>query len=297
MSTALLESRLTGLGSPRRGKVREVYDLGDHLLMVASDRISAFDVVMDEGVPDKGKVLTQMSAYWFSRLEPLAPHHMVSTTTIDLEAVVGRDLGQVAGRSMIVRKTVPIMVECVARGYLAGSWWKDYAQGLRSIHGIELPDGLRNGAKLPHPIFTPATKNEVGHDENISFEQMVQVVGDSMAAWLQDTTLKLYASAAAHCESVGLVLADTKFEFGLTPEGPIWIDEALTPDSSRYWPAGYEIGQSPPSFDKQYLRDYLETCGWGKTPPPPPLPPEVILGTRAKYLEAYRRITGHDLDI
>lgn len=295
MSQALLECCLSGLPAPRRGKVREVYDLGDQLLLIASDRVSAFDIVMNEGIPDKGKVLTQLSAFWFSRLADTGPNHMVSTASEDLSHIVGDDLAQVEGRGMIVQKTEPVMIECVARGYLAGSWWKDYSAGERLIHGIALPDGLRIGDRLPEPAFTPATKNEVGHDENISFDQAADLIGTDLAKRLRSWTLQLYRQAAKHCEDVGLVLADTKFEFGLTESGPILIDEALTPDSSRYWPAGVEPGQSPPSFDKQFLRDFLESSGWDKSPPPPTLPPEVINGTRTKYLEAYKRITGHDL--
>ena len=252
---------------------------------------------MAEGIPDKGKVLTQLSAYWFARLQDLVPNHLVSVDSDDLRDIVGSELSQVAGRGMITRKTEPVMIECVARGYLAGSWWKDYAAGKREIHGVMLPDGLLNGSKLPEPIFTPATKNDEGHDENISFAQAAEQIGSDLASQLRDWTMLIYDAASKHAESVGLILADTKFEFGLTPEGPIWIDEALTPDSSRYWPAGVKPGESPPSFDKQFLRDFLESSNWDKTPPAPSLPDWVIEGTRDRYLDAYRRITGNDLDL
>lgn len=267
------------------------------MLLVASDRVSAFDVVMGEGIPDKGKVLTQLSAFWFERLGDLVPNHMVSVSSKDLEAIVGEDLPQVAGRGMIARKTDPVLIECVARGYLAGSWYKDYASGTREIHGLRLPENLRNGSQLPEPIFTPATKNDAGHDENISFEAAADQIGFELASKLREWTMNIYAEASKHCESVGLILADTKFEFGLTEDGPIWIDEALTPDSSRYWTADYVPGDSPPSFDKQFLRDFLESSGWDKTYPAPELPQAVIQGTRERYLDAYRRITGHDLDL
>ena len=294
MSLALLASSLPHLPPPRRGKVREVYDLGDQLLMVASDRLSAFDVVMNEGIPDKGKVLTQLSAFWFRRLAHLAPHHMISVNDEAIEAVVGSpDLN---GRSMLVRKTEPIMIECVARGYLAGSWRKEYREGLRTIHGVALPDGLQDGSKLPEPVFTPATKAESGHDMNISFQQAADLIGLELTSKLRDWTLAIYSEASVHATGQGLILADTKFEFGMTPEGPIWIDEALTPDSSRYWPADtYAPGQAQPSFDKQFVRDYLDMLDWDKQPPAPPLPFDIISKTREKYFEAFRRITGHDL--
>lgn len=298
MSSALLESRLPHLAPPRRGKVREVYDLGDQLLLVASDRLSAFDVVLPDGIPDKGKVLTQLSAFWFKKLGHIASHHLISTDHEAIAERVGEGADQLKGRSMLVMKTEPIMIECVARGYLAGSWWKEYREGRRHIHGVELMEGLLDGSKLPEPVFTPATKAESGHDMNIGFAEAVDLVGVELASKLRDWTLEIYAEAVRHAASQGLILADTKFEFGMTEDGPIWIDEALTPDSSRYWPADqYQPGSAQPSFDKQFVRDYLETLDWDKQPPGPSLPSDVIMKTRAKYFEAFRRITGHDLDL
>lgn len=296
MRPALLESTLTHLGKPRRGKVREVYDLGSQLLMVSTDRISAFDVIMANGIPDKGRVLTQMSAFWFERLGHLVPHHLVSIDDQAVDAAVGAEHPELHGRTMLVRKAPTIPIECVARGYLAGSWWKDYAAGQRELHGVTLPDGLHNASRLSEPVFTPATKAESGHDENISFAQAADLIGTDLATQLRDWTITLYLEAAKHAESCGLILADTKFEFGMADEGPIWIDEALTPDSSRYWEAStYTIGSNPPSFDKQFVRDYLETLDWDKTPPGPELPDDIVTKTRDKYLDAFRRITGHDL--
>lgn len=296
MRPALLESTLTHLGEPRRGKVREVYDLGSQLLMVSTDRISAFDVIMANGIPDKGRVLTQMSAFWFESLGHLVPHHLVSVDDQAVDEAVGAEHPELHGRTMLVRKAPTIPIECVARGYLAGSWWKDYAAGQRELHGVTLPDGLHNASRLSEPIFTPATKAESGHDENISFAQAADLIGTDLATQLRDWTITLYLEAAKHAESCGLILADTKFEFGMTDEGPIWIDEALTPDSSRYWEAStYTTGSNPPSFDKQFVRDYLETLDWDKTPPGPELPDDIVTKTRDKYLDAFRRITGHDL--
>ncbi len=298
MNRAVLEISLPELAAPRRGKVRDVYDLGDHLLLVASDRLSAFDVVLPTGIPDKGKVLNQLSAFWFNKLSCVCPHHVVSSDDVVIAERIGRTMPDLSGRSMLVRRTEPIMIECVARGYLAGSWWKDYRDGQRTIHGVKLPDGLQDGSRLPEPVFTPATKAESGHDMNIAYEQAANLIGSDLAAQLRGWTLELYAAAAAHASTCGLILADTKFEFGLTAEGPIWIDEALTPDSSRYWQAAdYSPGQAQPSFDKQFVRDYLETLDWDKQPPGPVLPEEVVVKTRDKYLEAYCRITGHDLAV
>jgi phosphoribosylaminoimidazole-succinocarboxamide synthase len=290
--TALLESRIDGL-PVRRGKVRDVYDLGNQLLIVATDRISAFDWILPTGIPDKGRILTQISVMWFQRLN--VPHHLLSLDVHDLALPLGDDREELAGRSMIVRKTDVVPIECVARGYLAGSGWKEY-EHRGTVCGQRLAPGLLNCERLPEPIFTPATKAEAGHDENISFEDMCERVGKATATTLRDRTLALYTAAAQHAESCGLILADTKFEFGRTPDGElILIDEALTPDSSRYWPADvYRPGSNPPSFDKQFVRDWLDRSGWDKNSPPPPLPDEIVAKTREKYLEAFRRLLGRD---
>ena len=276
----------------RSGKVREVFDLGDRILFVVSDRISAFDVIMADGVPDKGRVLNQISLFWFDHLKKVAPHHFLTT---DL-GEIGHRHPELNGRSMIVKKTKPLPIECVVRGYLAGSGWKEY-QKTRSVCGVPLPAGLQESSELPTPIFTPSTKAEVGHDENISFEQSAKVIGDAKAAKIRDLSLAVYSAARDYARTRGIMIADTKFEFGELPDGTIiLIDEVLTPDSSRFWPADqYAPGRGQPSFDKQDLRDYLESLSWNKQPPPPPLPAEVILQTREKYLDVYRRLVGKDL--
>lgn len=285
-------TNLTSFPLFRRGKVRDVYDLGDRLLMVATDRISAFDVVMEETIPDKGALLTQISAYWFEKLGHVVPNHVI---TYDMHAVDGltdEERAQLQGRSVVVRKTQPLPVECVVRGYLAGSGWKEY-QASRTVCGIALPDGYAESSKLVEPIFTPATKAEEGHDENISFEQAATILGGDVASALRDYSIALYNAASLDVASKGLILADTKFEFGVIDGQIILIDEALTPDSSRYWLASeYAPGTSQYNFDKQMLRDWLETTDWNKMYPPPQLPQSVIDGTRAKYIEAYERITG-----
>jgi phosphoribosylaminoimidazole-succinocarboxamide synthase len=285
-------TNLTSFPLFRRGKVRDVYDLGDRLLMVATDRISAFDVVMEETIPDKGALLTQISAYWFETLGHVVPNHVI---TYDMHAVDGltdEERAQLQGRSVVVRKTQPLPVECVVRGYLAGSGWKEY-QASRTVCGIALPDGYAESSKLVEPIFTPATKAEEGHDENISFEQAATILGSDVASALRDYSIALYNAASLDVASKGLILADTKFEFGVIDGQIILIDEALTPDSSRYWLASeYAPGTSQYNFDKQMLRDWLETTDWNKMYPPPQLPQSVIDGTRAKYIEAYERITG-----
>jgi len=285
-------TNLTSFPLFRRGKVRDVYDLGDRLLMVATDRISAFDVVMEETIPDKGALLTQISAYWFETLGHVVPNHVI---TYDMHAVDGltdEERAQLQGRSVVVRKTQPLPVECVVRGYLAGSGWKEY-QASRTVCGIALPDGYAESSKLVEPIFTPATKAEEGHDENISFEQAATILGSDVASALRDYSIALYNTASLDVASKGLILADTKFEFGVIDGQIILIDEALTPDSSRYWLASeYAPGTSQYNFDKQMLRDWLETTDWNKMYPPPQLPQSVIDGTRAKYIEAYERITG-----
>jgi phosphoribosylaminoimidazole-succinocarboxamide synthase len=282
-------------GWPRRqGKVRDLYDLGDRLVIIATDRISAFDWVLPTPIPDKGRILTQLSLFWFDYLRE--PHHLLATDPREMGPAFAARAELLAGRTMLVKKTAVVPVECVARGYLAGSGWKEYQQS-RSICGLPLPPGLRLADRLPEPLFTPATKAQTGHDENISFATMVDRVGTSVAEELRRRTLDLYVRAARWAEARGILLADTKFEFGKTLDGElILIDEVLTPDSSRYWPCdGYEPGRSPPSFDKQYVRDWLETTSWDKNSPPPALPAEVVEQTRAKYLEALKRLTGQEL--
>ena len=287
------ETHFAGLTPIARGKVRDIYDLGDRLLIVATDRLSAFDVVMPTPIPDKGRVLTQLSLFWFNLLKDVIPHHVLSST--DFPAPFDKFAADLDGRSMVVRKTKPLPIECVARGYLSGSGWKEYrASG--KICGISLPDGLRESDRLPEPIFTPSTKAVTGHDENIPFEQAAGTLGDELAEQVRSVTLELYRRAAAFAEPRGIILADTKFEFGLLNGQLIWIDEALTPDSSRFWPAAqYKPGGAQPSFDKQFVRDYLERIKWPKTPPGPDLPPDVVAATRAKYREAYRILVGHEL--
>jgi phosphoribosylaminoimidazole-succinocarboxamide synthase len=289
----LLDTQLENLPPPMRGKVRDVYDLGDTLLLVATDRLSAFDHVLASGVPDKGRVLTELSAFWFDRTRHLVPNHLISTRVDDFPAPLQPHRAALAGRSMLVRKTVPLPIECVARGYLAGSGWNEYAATGR-VCGIPLPAGLRQADRLPTPIFTPATKASVGHDINITAAEAAAIVGEAQLARLRDRTLALYAFGHAHAEACGLILADTKFEFGLAPDGALLlIDEAMTPDSSRYWPAdAWRPGGPQPSFDKQYVRDYLEEIGWNKQAPAPGLPADVVARTRDKYLEALARLTG-----
>ena len=281
----------------RRGKVRDVYDLGTELLVVTTDRLSAFDVVLPQGIPDKGRVLNQLSLFWFGRLETVIPNHVVASEVGDFPASLKPHREMLAGRAMVVRKTDPLPVECVVRGYLSGSGLKDYRK-TGSICGLKLPAGLQEAQKFPFPLFTPATKAETGHDENISFDQMVERIGFDHAETARSASLAIYEKARRHTETVGLTIADTKFEFGVGKQGLIWIDEALTPDSSRFWEASrVQAGQTPPSFDKQFVRDYLETLSWDKTAPGPELPLEVIAGTRSRYLEAFRRLTGRDLSV
>lgn len=288
------ETHFAGVAPIARGKVRDIYDLGDRLLIVATDRLSAFDVVMATPIPDKGRVLTQLSLFWFNLLHDVIPNHVLSAT--QFPAPFDRYTEDLAGRSMVVRKTQPLPVECVARGYLSGSGWKEY-RATGKVCGISLPAGLRESDKLPEPIFTPATKAISGHDENIPFERMAEMLGRPLAEKVRDVTLEIYRSAAAYAEPRGILLADTKFEFGHLRGDLIWIDEALTPDSSRFWPASqYQPGGAQPSFDKQFVRDYLERIHWPKIPPGPELPPDVVAGTRAKYREAYRILVGRELD-
>lgn len=289
---ALTSTHLAQLGKPRTGKVREVYDLGSQLLIITTDRISAFDVIMANGIPDKGRILNQMSAFWFDKFSDKVPHHMISIDDDEVAGLVGESNPDLRGRCMISRKAQPLTIECVARGYICGSLYKEYKRD-HKVHGLGLPEGLVDGSKLPEPIFTPATKAEEGHDENISFSRACDMVGREVAEQVRDWTLMLYQEAAIHAAKAGLILADTKFEFGLTDDGVIWIDEALSPDSSRYWESSlYAPGGPQPSFDKQYVRDYLETLNWDKTPPGPELPEDVVMNTRAKYVEAFERITG-----
>jgi phosphoribosylaminoimidazole-succinocarboxamide synthase len=288
------ETRFAGISPAARGKVRDIYDAGDKLLIVATDRLSAFDVILPTPIPDKGRVLTQLSLFWFDLLRDVIPNHVVSATEFPAPFDTYRD--DLAGRSMLVRKTVPLPIECVVRGYVSGSGWKDY-QATGKICGIALPAGLRESDRLPEPIFTPATKAATGHDENISFERAASLVGNERAQRVRDVSLEIYRRAAAYAEPRGILLADTKFEFGVLNDQLIWIDEALTPDSSRFWPAAqYKPGGPQPSFDKQFVRDYLESIRWSKTPPGPELPPEVVAATRGKYREAYRILTGRELD-
>ena len=304
----IFETTLRGATPLHRGKVRDLYAVDDHLLIVATDRISAYDVVLDSAIPDKGKVLTQLSAFWFARTGHIVPNHMVSTDPASYPAALRDQQALLAGRSMLVRRTKPVLIECVARGYLSGSGWKEYRETGR-VCGIELPSGLRESDRLPEPIFTPATKAETGHDINISENEAADLVGRDLVTRLRDVTLALYAHGAAHAESCGIIVADTKFEFGLLSNGApneapgddaesfILIDEALTPDSSRFWPADrYSPGGPQPSFDKQYVRDHLDAVGWDRQPPAPTLPAAVVDGTREKYREAYRLLAGRELD-
>jgi phosphoribosylaminoimidazole-succinocarboxamide synthase len=292
----VLETSFEGLSLLRRGKVRDVYAVDDALLIVATDRISAFDYVLGSGIPDKGRVLTQLSAFWFARTRHIVPNHVISTHVADYPAAARAHAAALDGRSMLVRRTTPLPVECVARGYISGSGWKDYT-ATGAVCGIALPAGLRESDRLPEPLFTPATKAESGHDENISEAQAAAVVGTDLLARLKAITLALYRFGVDHAATRGILLADTKFEFGLTDEGELLlIDEMMTPDSSRYWPADqYAPGGPQPSFDKQYVRDYLESIKWNKQPPVPSLPADVVARTREKYLDAYRQLTGTEL--
>ncbi len=276
-----------------RGKVRDVYDLNDKLLMVASDRISAFDYVLPTPVPDKGKILTQISAWWFRQLEDIVPHHLISADVTEFPANLRIYREQLEGRTMLVKKTNKIQIECVVRGYLAGSGWKEYKQNGK-VCGVPLPPDLRESDRLPEPIFTPATKEEMGkHDENVDFDRMASIVGRPLAETLRDRSLALYIKASRIAESKNLILCDTKFEFGLLDGKVTLIDEVLTPDSSRFWDKTlYRAGQAQDSFDKQFVRDYLESIGWKKQPPVPELPADVVRKTRAKYIEAYEHLTG-----
>jgi phosphoribosylaminoimidazole-succinocarboxamide synthase len=294
-SPAITQIKLPGIDPVRSGKVREVYDAGDAYLFVASDRISAFDCIMPTGIPGKGYVLNQLSAFWFNKLEQIVPNHVVSMDTARYPDEFAPYAALLKGRSMLVRKAEMFPIECVARGYLAGSGWKDY-NSTGGLAGNPLPGGLEQSCRLSEPLFTPATKAESGHDINISFDEMANTIGSDTAGRLRDITMQLYSAAAEHAADQGIIIADTKFEFGQVDGEIVWADEALTPDSSRFWPADqYKIGISPPSFDKQFLRDYLETLSWDKTPPAPVLPDIIVSRTQEKYLEAYRLLTGSEL--
>ncbi len=293
----MLETSLDGLRLLRRGKVRDLYEVGDYLVMIATDRISAFDYVLGSGIPDKGRVLTQLSAFWFERTTDIVDNHLVTVNALNFPPAARAHAAVLQGRAMLVRPTRPLPIECVARGYLSGSGWKDY-NATGEVCGVRLPTGLVESDRLPEPIFTPATKAESGHDLNISERDAAQIVGADLLARLKRLTLELYAFGVAHAEKRGIILADTKFEFGLTDANELLlIDEVMTPDSSRYWPRDtYAPGGPQPSFDKQFVRDYLESIKWNKQPPVPSLPDDVVAKTREKYLDAYRRLTGSELE-
>ncbi len=294
MSAIVLETNLPGLKLVNRGKVRDIYDLGEHLLIVTSDRLSAFDVIMNEGIPKKGQVLNQMSIFWFNKMADIIPNHIVATEVSDFPAATHAYRDQLEGRSMLVKKARPLPVECIVRGYVSGSGWKEYKQ-LGSICGIPLPANLQESDRLPEPIFTPSTKAELGaHDENISFDETVKLCGKEIATQVRDKTLEIYARARDFAWGKGIIIADTKFEYGIMDDGSLlWIDEALSPDSSRFWPKElYKPGGPQPSFDKQFVRDYLETLDWNKQAPPPPLPAEIVAKTAEKYQEALFQLTG-----
>jgi phosphoribosylaminoimidazole-succinocarboxamide synthase len=306
LAPPILHTTLAQRAPDRHGKVRDIYDFGDSLLIVATDRISAFDYVLESGIPDKGTILTQISAFWFGRTARIVQNHLLSIDVSDYPAEARSERAMLAGRSMLVRRTEPLPLECVARGYLSGSAWKDY-KATGQVCGIPLPAGLVESSRLPEPIFTPATKAQSGHDVNISEADAAAIVGPSVLARARELTLRMYREGAAHAESCGIIVADTKFEFGLLPARGefaaddsarlILIDEVLTPDSSRFWPReGYAPGRPQPSYDKQFVRDYLEAIKWNKLPPVPALPEDVVIRTREKYLEALRLLTGRELD-
>lgn len=293
MSQPVMQTDFPGLNLIARGKVRDIYDLGETLLLVTSDRISAFDVIMNEPIPDKGFVLTQISTFWFRQMEDIVKNHIISTDVAEFPAACQPYAETLKGRSMLVKKAKPLPVECIVRGYISGSGWKDY-KATGSISGIQLPAGLKESDQLPEPIFTPSTKADLGeHDETISFDKMVEICGRELAEQARDYTLKIYSRARDLADQKGIIIADTKFEFGIYDGELIIIDECMTPDSSRFWPKDqYQPGGQQPSFDKQFLRDYLETLDWGKTAPAPPLPQEILEKTGQKYCEALQRIAG-----
>jgi phosphoribosylaminoimidazole-succinocarboxamide synthase len=293
MNRPISQTDFPGLKLLKRGKVRDMYDLGEHLLMVATDRISAFDVVMQDPIPDKGIILTQISLFWFEMMKPVVANHVVSGHVDEYPKICHPYAASLRGRSLLVKKAAPLPIECVARGYLSGSGWSSYQES-GEVCGIRLPTGLRESDPLPEPIFTPATKEEVGiHDINIDFEETRKRIGSELSERVRDLTLTLYRKGAAFAQTKGIIIADTKFEFGLVDDELILIDELLTPDSSRFWPKGaYKPGGQQQSYDKQYMRDYLVSIRWNKTPPPPPLPEEVVRNTRLKYLEALKQLSG-----
>ena len=293
MSQLVLQTDFPDLKLAGRGKVRDIYDLGEALLIVTTDRISAFDVIMNEGIPDKGFVLTQISAFWFRHMEQIIPNHIISTEVKEFPSICQKYAETLEGRSMLVKKAKPLPVECIVRGYLSGSGWKDY-KSTGAICGIPLPSGLRESDRLPEPIFTPSTKAELGtHDENISFDRMAELCGKEVAEQVREVTLKIYCKARDIADGKGIIIADTKFEYGIYNNELIIIDECMTPDSSRFWPKeGYQPGGPQPSFDKQFLRDYLETLDWNKTAPAPPLPGHILSKTAEKYMEALVKLTG-----
>jgi phosphoribosylaminoimidazole-succinocarboxamide synthase len=294
-NSVILQTNLTGVERHAQGKVRDVYSAGDRLVFVATDRISAFDYVLATGIPDKGRVLTQLSIFWFDFLRDVTPTHFLTSDVSQYPAPFPQFPDQLEGRSMLVKRANMVEIECVARGYISGSGWKEYQQN-GTVCGIKLPAGLRESDKLPEPIFTPATKAQTGHDENVSFEHVVGLIGEDLAKRLRDLTLEIYSRAARYAETKGIIIADTKFEFGFVGDQLVLGDEVLTPDSSRFWPADtYKAGGAQFSFDKQYVRDYLESIRWNKQPPAPALPEEVAAKTGEKYRQAYRIITGRDL--
>ncbi len=296
MTSIVTKTQFSDIKMVNQGKVRDIYDLGEHLLLVTTDRISAFDVIMDQGIPNKGYVLTQISKFWFEQMHDVIPNHIVATEVDDFPKVTHQYREQLEGRSMLVKKAKPLPVECIVRGYVSGSGWKDY-QKTGGICGIPLPSGLVESDKLAEPIFTPSTKAELGeHDENITFEKAVELCGKDLAEQARDATLTIYKKARDLAATRGIIIADTKFEFGVFENQLIWIDEALTPDSSRFWPKDqYRPGGPQPSFDKQFLRDYLETLDWNKVAPPPLLPEEIVRKTSEKYMEALTQLTGKQL--
>ncbi len=294
-NNTVLNLELPGIKKVKSGKVREIFDLGDHLLIVASDRISAFDCILPNGIPQKGEILTQISHFWFDQMENIVANHRILKSQDPLPPTLQPFAEVLKRRSMVVKKAAPLAIECVVRGYLAGSGWKEY-KSQQTVCGIKLPSGLQESSELPEPIFTPATKAETGHDENITFERASEIVGPEIARQAKDFSLKIYSAARDYARKRGIIIADTKFEFGLYKGELILIDEVLTPDSSRFWPADlYQPGKGQPSFDKQFVRDYLESLTWDKTPPAPELPEAVITKTQAKYMEAYTRLTGSTL--
>jgi phosphoribosylaminoimidazole-succinocarboxamide synthase len=293
--TVLLETSIPYLKLHNKGKVREIFEIDGNLLLVATDRISAFDVILPNGIPHKGKVLTQMSEFWFELIGELTENHLITTSIDEIDKITEEDRDLLRGRSMLVKKVEVIPVECIVRGYIAGSGWKDYKKN-NAICGISLPGDLKESDKLPEPIFTPSTKAESGHDENISFEEAVNITGRELAEEIRQKSIAIYKKASEYALTKGIIISDTKFEWGKYGDKVILIDEVLTPDSSRFWPMeSYSPGKPQPSFDKQFVRDYLESCGWDKNPPPPSLPEDIIRTTSEKYLEAYTKLTGKEI--